>query len=329
MKKNTFYCTAIIACALLLNLASSAQVAINTDGSAPNSASAMLDVKSTDKGILIPRVNGTGSITTPVQGLLIYNTYDDAFYYYADENWIKIASGSVGTWNSTSGGIYYNSGSVAIGASSINSKAILDIVSTTKGILIPRMTYAQRTAISTPTQGLIVYQTNSSGSFIAGIYFYNSSWNYLTNTSSGVLNVAQGGTGMNLANTGDVICGGGGSNAFSSSSSFNYDGAKLNFSGTFNLDGGLINKISTITEESTLDDTYNIVLCDGTFTIYLNDVSTNAGRVYTIKNIGSGTITINPYNSDMIEGASTYTLIANKSVVIVCNGSAWYITAGF
>ncbi|HCT30461.1 MAG TPA: hypothetical protein DIW31_06950 [Bacteroidales bacterium] len=312
---------------ILLRVESKAQVAINNDGSAPNS-SAMLDIKSTDKGILIPRVAGTGSITAPVQGLLIYNTSDDSFYYYDGGAWVKLAAGTAGQWTTTSGGIYFNGGSVAIGASSINSKAMLDIVSTTKGILIPRMTYAQRTAISSPTQGLIVYQTNSSGAYLAGIYFYNSVWNYLTNTSTGVLNVAQGGTGINTANAGDVICGGGGTSAFSSSASFNYDGSNLNLSGTFNHDGGNINKVSTITEESTLDDTYNIVLCDGTFTLYLGDASANLGRVYTIKNINSGTITINPYNS-LIEGASSYSLLANKSIVIVSNGSAWYITAGF
>ena len=81
MKRNIFYCTAIIACAFLLNLKATAQVAINDDGAAPN-GSAMLDVKSTNKGILIPRVAGTGSIVTPVQGLLIYSTSDDSFYFY-------------------------------------------------------------------------------------------------------------------------------------------------------------------------------------------------------------------------------------------------------
>ncbi len=36
-----------------------------------------------------------------------------------------------------------------------HSDAILDVKSTTKGLLFPRMTYAQRIAISTPPGGLI------------------------------------------------------------------------------------------------------------------------------------------------------------------------------
>jgi hypothetical protein len=36
--------------------------------------------------------------------------------------------------------------------------AALDITSTTKGLLIPRMTETQRDAISSPAAGLIIYQ---------------------------------------------------------------------------------------------------------------------------------------------------------------------------
>src|SRR4051812_14710257 len=67
-----------------------AQVAINTDGSAPD-ASAMLDVKATNKGMLIPRVALTGSVTSPVNGLLVYQTGGTAgFYYYNGSVWVYI-----------------------------------------------------------------------------------------------------------------------------------------------------------------------------------------------------------------------------------------------
>ena len=65
-----------------------------------------------------------------------------------------------------------------------NSSAMLDVASTTQGMLVPRMTSAQRTAISTPATGLLVYQTDGT----AGFYFYNSSaW---TSLSGGGSNVA-------------------------------------------------------------------------------------------------------------------------------------------
>jgi hypothetical protein len=50
-----------------------------------------------------------------------------------------------------------------------DASAILDVKSTTKGLLIPRMTLAQRNAITTPATGLIVYQTDSVPDF----YFWN------------------------------------------------------------------------------------------------------------------------------------------------------------
>lgn len=57
---------------------------------------------------------------------------------------------------------------IGIGTTTPDSSALLDISSTNKGVLIPRMTYAQRIAIPQPAEGLCVYQTDS----ISGIYNY-------------------------------------------------------------------------------------------------------------------------------------------------------------
>ncbi|MEO1629069.1 MAG: hypothetical protein AAFV25_28245, partial [Bacteroidota bacterium] len=54
-----------------------------------------------------------------------------------------------------------------------DSTAILDIASTSKGLLIPRMTTANRTTIQSPASGLLVYDIDS-GSFW---YYENSQWN--------------------------------------------------------------------------------------------------------------------------------------------------------
>ena len=67
---------------------------------------------------------------------------------------------------------------VGIGLATPNSSAMLDVTSTTKGLLTPRMTAAQRTAIGTPASGLIVYQTDGT----AGFYYYTgSAWVLLIN----------------------------------------------------------------------------------------------------------------------------------------------------
>ena len=60
---------------------------------------------------------------------------------------------------------------VGIGTTTPNSSAILDLSSTNKGLLPPRMTSTQRAAISSPAAGLIVYQTDAP----KGLYQYNGS----------------------------------------------------------------------------------------------------------------------------------------------------------
>ena len=58
---------------------------------------------------------------------------------------------------------------IGIGTTTPNTSAALDVTSTNKGILAPRMTAAQKTAIITPATGLLIYQTDGA----AGFWFYN------------------------------------------------------------------------------------------------------------------------------------------------------------
>jgi len=51
---------------------------------------------------------------------------------------------------------------VGIGTNSPNANAALDVVSTTQGILLPRMTTAQRNAISSPAEGLTIFNTTTN-----------------------------------------------------------------------------------------------------------------------------------------------------------------------
>jgi len=59
-------------------------------------------------------------------------------------------------------GVYAQTG---IGTTTPDASAKLDISSTTKGLLAPRMTAAQKTAISLPATGLLVYQTDAPTGF--------------------------------------------------------------------------------------------------------------------------------------------------------------------
>jgi uncharacterized protein (TIGR02145 family) len=79
---------------LLLLLTSSAlfaQVGINADNSAPEN-SAMLDVKSTSKGLLPPRMTTTqmNGISSPPEGLTIYNTTLNTICWFNGTSWYNL-----------------------------------------------------------------------------------------------------------------------------------------------------------------------------------------------------------------------------------------------
>jgi len=66
--------------------------------------------------------------------------------------------------------IFDNGTSVAIGTSSPNASAVFELSATTKGFLPPRMTESERLAISSPSIGLMVYQTDEPD----GVYVYKA-----------------------------------------------------------------------------------------------------------------------------------------------------------
>ncbi len=125
MKKIIIYCC--VAGFLFLSFSVTAQnVAINTDGSAAD-ASAMLDVKSINKDMLVPRMNTvqrTG-ITSPAAGLMVYDTDTNNFWFYNGVEWTQITTGgsSGNQWTTTSNNISNNnSGNVGIGTVSPSDK---------------------------------------------------------------------------------------------------------------------------------------------------------------------------------------------------------------
>lgn len=92
------------------------------------------------------------------------------------------SSAFVNPWVLSGNNVYNTTGNVGIGTNSPDASAILDLSSTTQGLLIPRMTATQRAAISSPTTGLTVFQTDAN----AGNYIYNgSSWQVLSNANYG------------------------------------------------------------------------------------------------------------------------------------------------
>jgi hypothetical protein len=79
---------------------------------------------------------------------------------------------------------------VGIGTPTPDAKAALEVSATDKGLLIPRLTAAQRLAILSPPQGLMVYQTDgtASGGTQTGFWYYAgtpAAWVFLDPAPSG------------------------------------------------------------------------------------------------------------------------------------------------
>ncbi len=106
----------LLSCAIIFtsHLSFTQSVAINADGS-PADTSAILDVKSTIKGILIPRMTSAqrNAIAIPAIGLLVYDTDTRVIMLYNGTVWVDQASSF---WMQSNGNIFNNNaGRVGIG----------------------------------------------------------------------------------------------------------------------------------------------------------------------------------------------------------------------
>lgn len=76
---------------------------------------------------------------------------------------------------------------VGIGTNDPEESSILDVESSSKGFLPPRLTVTQRDAITNPAEGLMVYVSDTQCSHKNGVHFYNgTTWTHLSKGSLAV-----------------------------------------------------------------------------------------------------------------------------------------------
>lgn len=94
---NKFYFHSVLIVVFFLSQKLHAQVAISETPATPD-PSAMLDVVSTTKGMLVPRITAAArlGIASPANGLLLYDTDSAAFFFRKGGAWVRIADGTKG-----------------------------------------------------------------------------------------------------------------------------------------------------------------------------------------------------------------------------------------
>jgi len=207
---------------------------------------------------------------------------------------------------------------VAINATGNNPdpSAMLDIQSTTSGLLIPRMTELQRGQISNPVEGLLVYQTNGTTGFW---FFDGSSWAQIGGAGGDNLYDADGTLTGNRTVTHD-----------NHDLTFATGTGKVEVNGNFMTSGGALyakppRLISASGPISWLADDVTVLLVSGyTGNIVLPSASTNPNRIIGINN-RSGAVRLIDNTSGGDTGIYTN---ENFSQLAATVGMVWFISDG-
>jgi len=109
----------------LLTLSGNTQnIAVTDDESYTANPSAMLDVKSISKGLLVPRLTSSQrtAISAPATGLLVFDTDFSQFYYFNGSTWENVSAEGIWILNTNDLSLSDNNYRVGIGTSGTNSK---------------------------------------------------------------------------------------------------------------------------------------------------------------------------------------------------------------
>ena len=178
--------------------------------------------------------------------------------------------------------------------------AVLELQSTSKGFLPPRMTTTQKNAIATPATGLTVYDNT----LLSPSVYNGTNWqNVVIPNSSGDVVI----TGNTL------IQGGLTATTISATTYLNLPSTSTSF--------------VFVTGDTTLSNVNQTVIIDSltAITVTLPQITSN-GTLITIKNINTGVETILPYSGQLIDG-DTSVIVARQNVSLDFQSynNNWYL----
>jgi hypothetical protein len=231
---------------------------------------------------------------------------------------------------------------IGIGTVSPNASSVLDISSTTQGMLAPRMTTAQRTAIASPAESLLVYDTD-----LKAFYYYSASAWTAINSGGTRLNFKRIKSTDNLATVlaTELAAGGGAKYVLNSSTLYEINGTvTFNFpidlnnayiqgldanediitktSGTLfdGTTGGSIRSVTILAPGATV---FNLNASASTSTFLLRDtIIANAANIGTISGYGLVFMSIVNYTGN------TNGITYNNIGQLLLSNQAWFVNNG-
>lgn len=168
LKKTTKQLTVFTLLSITFHNARAQGLAVNTTGT-PALGSAMLDVSSNEKGVLIPRMTTAQrtAIIAPATSLLVFDTDLSQFAYYTGTEWTLLASGT-NTWTISGTNQYSNvAGNVGIGTAAPGEK--LEVAGNIRGANIYANTFLSTGPVLSNNLGAVAtFNTNANAPVLVG-----------------------------------------------------------------------------------------------------------------------------------------------------------------
>ena len=112
------------------------------------------------------------------------------------------------------------------------------------------------------------------------------------------------------------------------------DKATLDYAKSMNLELDNLNRdlnryvgklvVTSVTDTYSIIADDEVILCSGTFTVTLPGAGSSEGKVFYIKNTGSGTVTIS--SDETIDDDDTYELGSQYDFIsVVSDGTEWWV----